>query len=499
MSLITARARCGPAAFRATRLQCRTMTSQAQLAGKEEGDISSVFVSLSGATREPLPTRFRDLKYSLVAGKEDKVIASWNRLLKALAVENDLISTWKSAIIPSIEFNNLEFEIEKYKPEIQKRGAAVIRGVVPEAEARLYKFEIEEYVKKNPHTKAFPAHDPQVYELYWSEPQLKARAHPNLLATQRTLMQALWHSSSPDAKISLSEPLTYADRLRIRQPGDATFALGPHIDGGSVERWERNGYGLGGVYDRIFDGEWEKYDPWDAATRIEAVSDLYNGAGACSMFRMFQGWLSMSVCGPLQGTLLVNPAVKLSTAYMLLRPFFQPVREGLSSEAFLAPGNWAFTGGEHMTSELQGATPSHAQELNDVLHPHLELSRTMVHMPEVRPGDFVVWHCDTIHAVDKVHSGKSDSSVLYIPVCPTTEINAKYLVRQREAFINGTPGPDFPGGKGESDHVDRPGPSFISEKSGRRAMGLERLSGARDRSLPGARAVVEQANSILGF
>jgi hypothetical protein len=29
----------------------------------------------------------------------------------------------------------------------------VIRGVIPEQEARAYKFEIEEYVKKNPQTK----------------------------------------------------------------------------------------------------------------------------------------------------------------------------------------------------------------------------------------------------------------------------------------------------------------------------------------------------------
>ncbi|CAI4217794.1 unnamed protein product [Parascedosporium putredinis] len=359
---------------------------------EKEGDISSVFVSLSGAKREPLPTRFRDLKTSLVAGKEDKVIAGWNRLLNALAEENEIISTWKSAIVPSVEFKNLEFEIEKLKPEIKK---------------------------------PFPPNDPQVYELYWSEPQLKARSHPNLLATQRTLMQSLWHSSSPDAQVSLSQPLTYADRLRIRQPGDATFALGPHIDGGSVERWEHAGYGLGGVYDRIFAGEWEAYDPWDAAPRIDALR-------------------------PTAGHPPRQPGREAVDGISAPPPFFRPLRpaEDLAPEAFLAAENWAFTGGEAMTSELQGATPSHAQELNDALHPHLQLSRTMVHVPEVRPGDFVVWHCDGIHAVDKVHAGKSDSSVLYIPVCPTTEINAKYLVRQRQAFIDGTPGPDFPGGKG---------------------------------------------------
>lgn len=50
-----------------------------------------------------------------------------------------------------------------------------------------------------------------------------------------------------------------------------------------------------------------------------------------------------------------------------------------------------------------------------------------------------------IHAVDKVHAGTGDSSVMYIPCCPLTETNAEYLVRQREAFAEGRPAPDFPG------------------------------------------------------
>lgn len=207
-------------------------------------------------------------------------------------------------------------------------------------------------------------------------------------------MEALWTTSTPDAEISMSQPLSYADRLRIRQPGDATFALGPHIDGGSVERWEPDGYGRGGVYDRVFSGNWESYDPWDAAPRLSAVADLYNGAGACSMFRMFQGWLSMSHSGALEGTLLVNPLLKPATSYVLLRPFFRPVREEAGAEGFLAPENWEFAGAD-MNSELQGATPGHCQELNDAIHPHLELEKTMVHVPDVNPGDFVVWHCDS--------------------------------------------------------------------------------------------------------
>ncbi len=68
-----------------------------------------------------------------------------------------------------------------------------------------------------------------------------------------------------------------------------------------------------------------------------------------------------------------------------------------------------------MTSELQGATPGHGQEFPTIngtsLHPRLELARTIVHVPRVAPGDYVVWHCDLIHAVDKVHNGTEDSRV----------------------------------------------------------------------------------------
>lgn len=175
---------------------------------------------------------------------------------------------------------------------------------------------------------------------------------------------------------------------------------------------------------------------------------------------MAQGWLSMSSTGPCEGTLLVNPLLQLATAYFLLRPFFTPRTQLPAANSvpgdpdraqvqeYLAPENWILE--RPISSWLHGANLGRGQELNEHLHPHLDLAQTMVHVPHVRPGDYVVWHCDTIHAVDKVHAGKSDSSVLYIPACPLTEANARYLVRQRECFLKGLPSPDFPGGLGES-------------------------------------------------
>ncbi|KAM4065721.1 hypothetical protein HRG_010563 [Hirsutella rhossiliensis] len=481
---------------------CRSASTAAaaQSSSKKEGDISDAFVSLSGAERAPLPDRYRQLKCDLVRGREDKLVESWSRLLRQLKRENDIIAAKGSDVIPQVDFADLEAGCERLKGEIKKRGALVVRGVIPEDEARGYKDEIEDYVRKNPHTRAFPPRDPQVYELYWSGPQLKARSHPSLLRVQKHLMSFLWHTSSPTAQISLDHPLSYADRLRIRQPGDASFALGPHIDGGSVERWERDGYGRGGVYDRVLEGHWEKHDPWDASGRVDAVNNLYDGLGACSVFRMWQGWMSMSRSGPHEGTLLVNPLMHMATAYVLLRPFFKPLN-ATKGPRFLDESNWAFTGRADMTSELQGASPGHGQELTDDLHPHLELERTMIHVPKIKPGDFVAWHCDTIHSVDKVHGGGSDSSVLYIPVCPVTALNAEYLARQRDAFRRGTPGPDFPGGEGEARHVGRPTEEMMrgwTTPAGRQAFGLEKFD-VREGALPGERDVVEKANAILGF
>jgi hypothetical protein len=187
---------------------------------------------------------------------------------------------------------------------------------------------------------AFPADNPQVFELYWSRIQLLARGHPNLLKTHRFLM-SYWHSLNPHVPLSTRHPISYADRLRIRLPGDAKFALGPHVDGGSVERWDEEGYGLGKVYDSIWKGKWEEFDPWEASCRLPVVADLHQGVGACTAFRMFQGWMSLSKTGPFEGTLLVNPLLAKATAYYLLRPFFSP-KPSLSRKSSLLPitGNW---------------------------------------------------------------------------------------------------------------------------------------------------------------
>jgi hypothetical protein len=126
----------------------------------------------------------------------------------------------------------------------------------------------------------------------------------------------------------------------------------------------------------------------------------------------------------------------------------------------------------------------------------------MIHMPPVAPGDYVVWHCDTIHAVDSVHSGTQDSSVLYIPACPLTKDNSEYLARQRDCFLPGKPSPDFGGGQGESKHVGRPTAEDVRRwggKEGMRGMGLERWDVEEGGLSEGEKRLLKEADRILGF
>jgi hypothetical protein len=116
-----------------------------------------------------------------------------------------------------------------------------------------------------------------VYEIYNSKAQIEARTHPSVINTQRFLL-SLWHASDPATEVDLGRPISYFDRLRIRLPGDAKFTLGPHVDGGSVERWEDAG--MQRVFGRILEGGsgWRRHDSFDVTPRIGARQDMYNAS-----------------------------------------------------------------------------------------------------------------------------------------------------------------------------------------------------------------------------
>ena len=115
------------------------------------------------------------------------------------------------------------------------------------------------------------------YEIYNSKAQIAARTHSALVNTQRALL-TLWHSSDPSTLVDFSTPISYFDRLRIRNPGPSTYTLGPHIDGGSLERWEDPGFRE--CWAQILKGgrSWRQHNPWDVAPRLDAKQDLYAAA-----------------------------------------------------------------------------------------------------------------------------------------------------------------------------------------------------------------------------
>ena len=132
-------------------LPTRSIASQAN--PKKEGDISSVFISLSGSPTTPLPNRFADLKRDIIRGNEDQLVQSWQRLLSRLITENETVARLGPKVIPQIDFEDLHQAPDAFLAEVKKRGVAVIRGVIPQNEARGYKEEIEAYVRANPWTK----------------------------------------------------------------------------------------------------------------------------------------------------------------------------------------------------------------------------------------------------------------------------------------------------------------------------------------------------------
>ena len=120
---------------------------------KKEGDISSVFVSLSGAAAEPLPPRFAELKARLIAGYEEQLLESWQRLVEALRAECDYVKSMGSRVVPEIDLKDTPKTSDSFGKELRKRGVGIIRNVVSEEQALQWKEDIRTYVRNNPQTK----------------------------------------------------------------------------------------------------------------------------------------------------------------------------------------------------------------------------------------------------------------------------------------------------------------------------------------------------------
>ncbi|KAJ3873676.1 hypothetical protein F5051DRAFT_476225 [Lentinula edodes] len=446
-----------------------------------------IWASNEGTKPKPLPAKFAELKKHLVKAEHYHAVqASWDRLLVALEQRVKEIENKGPTAVPVVDFTEIQQSNGQFPTEIadliRAAGCCVVRGVIPRAQALDWKASLLSYINRHPDIRRIPNDsDPQIYSTFWQKAQIEARSHPAVIRTQVAMSQL--YTASGDTQVDLVNQALYADRWRVRRPGSVGM-FQPHLDNGSIERWEDGEYGR--VFRKIWEGKWEEYDAWDMDHRAEAVMDLYGGPGACSAFRSLQGLLSIDDNGPRCGTIQFLPDIKLSTAYILLRPYFNDQNKlDMDSTYFY------------------GADPGQGQVVKDIWHPHLQLNKTIISCPQAEPGDYIFWHCDLVHKVEEQHNGTNDSSVVYIPVVPLCAYNIGNLIDQRKAFLEGVPPPDIPPeseSEGlEKEHEDRGTPDDVFTVEGRRLMGLEPFVENEPGITSGQKAIREAANEALGF
>ncbi|CDO75970.1 hypothetical protein BN946_scf184888.g20 [Trametes cinnabarina] len=486
---------------------------------KKEGTVMEFFENLI-SEEPPFPPRFADLKRR-ICKDPDALTRSWRGVLAELGDATKEIELRGSEMILQVPYQDIQNGLSDEQLQIlTKTGVIVIKGGVPREvsgnglihfnliltsggqEALSWKHSLNEYITNNREKVTGsppPPNEIVFYELYNSKAQILARTHPALISTQKYLL-SLWHASDPHSCVSVRTPVSYFDRIRIRPPGPSVFTLGPHVDGGSIERWEDSAFRA--CFQTILDGDdgWRGHDSFDISPRLDANQDLYNAPNQCSIFRPWQGWTALSNTGPGEGTLRVLPMLSLATAYMILRPFFRlrpDLRRRITkpSDIPLDADAWVI---DLDDPTFPGSVPGKTQAVTPETHPHLRIERSMLSIPRVEPGDQVYWHTDVIHAVERDHNGAEDSSVIYIPAVPLTERNAAYIRDQRATFMQGVPAPDFPNGEGESRFEGRGGLEDIHDLDGRRMLGFEAFNFEADIG-PGERQTIAAANETLGF
>jgi len=152
--------------------------------------------------------------------------------------------------VPEIAFDALDQVTEAQRENIKRRGCVVIKGVFPKAQIEAWNSDIAHYLDDvkylermeekrgiDQYFSALASSKPQIYSVYWSKPQMQAR-QSEALARTRQWLNRLWKYQHDGADVfNPDQELTYVDRVRQRQPGDATLGLSPHCDGGTIERW----------------------------------------------------------------------------------------------------------------------------------------------------------------------------------------------------------------------------------------------------------------------
>ena len=362
--------------------------------------------------------------------KSKDYIQNFNNIKNYIDIEIQEIKRSKDLnqpIIPEINFDSIEGNNEELIKKIKQRGCVIVRNVFNEQVINTLNKKLEEYInindyftdqkKKSDLDKYFSdlkSGKPQIFGLYWSKTQIEIR-HSEQMAKVKKWLNNLWVYENDEYKVfDPNRELSYADRVRRREPGDDTLGLSPHCDAGSVERWTDSSYQK--IYKDIFSDNFINYDPFDAKYRDRVIE--FESPAVAHVFRTFQGWTALTEQGPNDGTLQLIPIAK-GMAYILTRALLDDVSE----------------------NELCGSKLGKALSVNKKYHELL--LKGLVSIPKMRPGDTIWWHPDVVHAVEDKHLGKNYSNVVYVGATPYCKKNLDYTVKQTKKFLEGRSPPDF--------------------------------------------------------
>ncbi|WP_395313869.1 DUF1479 domain-containing protein [Enterobacter sp. ECC-219] len=398
-------------------------------------------------TSETLPAdhkaAIRQLKRELRAQIGD-VQAVFNKLSDKIATRVAEINALKNkgeTVWPEIPFADVKNGTitDAQREAVKRRGCAVIKGHFPREQALAWDRSMLDYldlnkfddVYKGPGDNFFgtlTASRPEIYPIYWSQAQMQARQSEEMAQVQSFLNRLWTFESNGKQWFDPDVSVIYPDRIRRRPPGTTSKGLGAHTDSGALERWLLPAYQQ--VFARVFDGNVDKYDPWNAAHRAEVEEYTVDNTTKCSVFRTFQGWTALSDMIPGQGLLHVVP-IPEAMAYILLRPLLDDVPE----------------------DELCGVAPGRVLPVSEKWHPLL--IEALSSIPALEAGDSVWWHCDVIHSVAPVENQQGWGNVMYIPAAPMCEKNLAYAKKVKEALETGASPGDFPREDYEKSWQDR--------------------------------------------
>jgi hypothetical protein len=193
------------------------------------------------------------LSKKILREKSNNYIKNFLNIEKFIKNEIEEIQTLnnsKKLIIPEIQFSDLGKENNLIKENIYTRGWVIVRDVFEDKKINYLNKELEKYIVDNNYyndqkRKAgldqyfsdLKSGKPQIYGLYWSKTQIEIR-HSEEMVKLKKWLNNLWNFENSEYKVfDPNKELSYADRVRRREPGDDTLGLSPHCDAGSIERW----------------------------------------------------------------------------------------------------------------------------------------------------------------------------------------------------------------------------------------------------------------------